>query len=98
MDIEKKEVNMETKPEDTLNTTSNIEKAVISKKKKNVMGKVNCNHLFLRSEPDIESDAIYIMKKDEPVFIDINGSTDDFYKVTVSCVTGYCVKEFITVQ
>ena len=84
MDIEKKE--------------EKIEAPITSKRKKIVIGKVNCDQLFLRAEPDKESDALYVMSKDEAVAIDMDRSTSDFYAVTVNGASGFCVKTFITIQ
>ena len=69
-----------------------------SKKKKIIIGTVNCDNLFLREEPDKESDALYVMHKGEAVSINLDESTSTFYKVTVSGTIGFCVKEFITIQ
>ena len=65
------------------------------KKKRTVIGTVISDSLFLRDEPDKESDILYIMPKGEHVAI--MEELSDFYKVTVNGVTGYCVKEFITI-
>lgn len=65
------------------------------KKKRIAIGTVICDSLFLREEPDKESDILYIMPKGEHVAI--MEELLDFYKVTVNGVTGYCVKEFITI-
>lgn len=71
---------------------------VKSKKKKTIIGIVNCDQLFLREEPDRESDALNVLIKDSAVVIDEDGSTSDFYKVVAGGIVGYCVKEFITVK
>lgn len=68
---------------------------VKAKKKRIVIGAVICDQLFLREEPDKESDILYIMPKGEHVAI--MDELSDFYKVTVNGVTGYCAKEFITI-
>lgn len=71
---------------------------VKSKKKKTIIGVVNCDQLFLREEPDRESDALNVLVKDSAVVIDEDGSTSDFYKVVANGIVGYCVKEFITIK
>lgn len=71
---------------------------VKTKKKKTVIGIVNCDQLFLREEPDKESDALDILLKDSAVIIDEDGSTATFYKVAARGIVGYCVKEFITIK
>lgn len=71
---------------------------VKAKKKRTVIGIVNCDQLFLREEPDRESDALDILLKDSAVIIDEDGSTATFYKVIARGIVGYCVKEFITIK
>lgn len=71
---------------------------VKSKKKKTIIGIVNCDQLFLREEPDRESDALNVLVKDSAVVIDEDGSTSDFYKVVANGIVGFCVKEFITIK
>ena len=71
---------------------------VKSKKKKTIIGIVNCDQLFLREEPDRESDALNVLMKDSAVVIDEDGSTSDFYKVVANGIVGFCVKEFITIK
>ena len=71
---------------------------VKSKKKKTIIGVVNCDQLFLREVPDRESDALNVLVKDSAVVIDEDGSTSDFYKVVANGIVGYCVKEFITIK
>lgn len=75
-----------------------LEPVKTSKKKKTILGVVNCGQLFLREEADIESDALYVLTKGDAVVIDEEGSTPDFYKVVANGVVGFCVKEFITVK
>ena len=71
---------------------------VKAKKKKTIIGVVNCDQLFLREEPDRESDALNVLVKDSAVVIDEDGSTSDFYKVVANGIVGFCVKEFITIK
>lgn len=71
---------------------------VPTKKKRVIIGTVNCDQLFLREEPDKESDILYVMHKGEAVSINLDESTSTFYKVTVSGAVGFCVKEFITIK
>ena len=75
-----------------------LEPVPTKKRNRAVIGVVNCDSLFLRDEPDSDGDVIHIMKKDDTVSIDINGSTNDFYKATVDNVSGFCMKKFITIQ
>lgn len=69
-----------------------------TKKNKTIIGIVNCNNLFVREEPDKESDAIYILNKNDTVIIDEAASTNGFYKVIVKGIIGFCVKNFIDIM
>lgn len=68
---------------------------VKTKKNRILIGTVICDRLFLREEPNKESDILYIMPKGECVAI--MGESSYFYKVIVNGVTGYCVKKFIKI-
>lgn len=58
----------------------------------------NCDQLFVREEPTIESDALGIIKKGSVIRIYDNEPVNDFYHIcTESGLEGYCMKEFIAV-
>lgn len=62
-------------------------------------GIVDCEKLYVRKEATTNSEPITIINKSEEVSIDLNESTEDFYKVhTTSGVEGYCMKKFINVK
>lgn len=62
-------------------------------------GIVDCEKLYVRKEATINSEPLAIINKSEEVSIDLNESTEDFYKVhTTSEVEGYCMKKFINVK
>ena len=64
-----------------------------------VLGVVTgCNLLNVRSQPEADSDVITVIPIDSIVTIsDINAS-QDFYKVLVGDLEGYCMKKFIKIK
>lgn len=99
MDTEKKE-NKDAIKLDTV--TSDVEEPIVEeikpkKSKKMLIGKVIGGTLNLRAEPDSDSEIIHILQNDDAVIIDVEGSTDKFYKVTVDGLVGYCIRSFVTV-
>ena len=64
-----------------------------------VLGVVTgCNLLNVRSQPEADSNVITVIPIDSIVTIsDINAS-QDFYKVLVGDLEGYCMKKFIKIK
>ena len=64
-----------------------------------VLGVVTgCNLLNVRSQPEADSDVITVIPIDSIVTIsDINAS-QDFYKVLIGDLEGYCMKKFIKIK
>ena len=64
-------------------------------------GVVSCERLNVREEATKDSKSIMIVKSGDKLIINVDKSTDDFYKVEVkigtNVVEGYCMKKFITV-
>lgn len=59
----------------------------------------NCECLRVREESNVDSEELCIINKLSEVVIDLDNSTDYFYKVTTSeGVEGYCMKKFITIK
>lgn len=59
----------------------------------------NCECLCVRKESNVDSEELCIINKLSEVVIDLDNSTDYFYKVTTSeGVEGYCMKKFITIK
>lgn len=59
----------------------------------------NCECLRVRKESNVDSEELCIINKLSEVVIDLENSTDYFYKVTTSeGVEGYCMKKFITIK
>ena len=59
----------------------------------------NCEHLRVRKVSNVDSEELCIINKLSEVVIDLDNSTDYFYKVTTSeGIEGYCMKKFITIK
>lgn len=62
-------------------------------------GVSNCLRLGIYSEPDLDSEIICKVRYLTELEIDLNNSTDDFYKVyTAIGAEGFCLKKFITIK
>lgn len=58
-----------------------------------------CECLRVRKESNVDSEELCIINKLSEVVIDLDNSTDYFYKVKTSeGVEGYCMKKFITIK
>lgn len=58
-----------------------------------------CDQLYVRKEGNKDSEPITIIKRSDEVVIDLENSTEYFYKVKTSeGVEGYCMKQFITIR
>lgn len=56
-------------------------------------GKVNCNLLNVRTKPDINSKSLMVIENNDEVII--NEILNDWCKVNVKGIDGYCMTEFI---
>lgn len=97
---EKEEVIKEPIKEKSTEIEENVDK-VIDKSKENLevekYGKlVNCELLNGRKEPDINSESLLILKKEDK--IKILEELDEFYKVLVNDKEVYCMKKYINVE
>lgn len=90
--------NIEESPEEPVQTE---EESMESTEEENIPvtkvgGKLsNCARLYVRKEASKESDVVTILTDKDIVIIDLEGSTDDFYKIEFNEFGGYCVKKFI---
>lgn len=65
--------------------------------KEGVVG--GCNKLNVRTEANINSDVACVLNSDSRVYVYLDDSTDEFYKVkTQDDVYGYCKKDFIWLE
>ena len=61
--------------------------------------KEDCALLNVRKEPSIESSKVDVIKKLDEITIDLENSSNDFYKVKTSeGIEGYCMKKFINIK
>lgn len=75
--------------------TENQEKVV--NVKKGIVG--GCNKLNVRTEASINSDVACVLNSDSRVYVYLDDSTDEFYKIkTQDDVHGYCKKDFIWLE
>ena len=59
----------------------------------------NCSKLNVRSKADKNAAVLCILSDDAEVIIDLENSTNEFYKVCTSAgVEGYCMKNFIAIK
>lgn len=86
--------------EDDRTTVDNEPENIVEEIKQEATGKViDCDRLNVRKEDKKESDVLCIIEKDSEVQINLDESTEEFYKVvTPSGIEGYCMKKFIEVK
>jgi len=59
----------------------------------------DCERLRVRKESNVDSEELCILDKMSEVVVDLDNSTDYFYKVKTSeGVEGYCMKKFIKIK
>lgn len=62
-------------------------------------GVANCLRLHIFSEPELYSEVVCKVRYLTEVKIDLDNSTEDFYKVyTAIGAEGFCQKEYITIK
>lgn len=60
---------------------------------------VDCEKLYVRSEPTRDSDPLLVIEKGDLLDVNLTESTEgDFYKVSTLNVEGYCMKKFISIE
>lgn len=77
-------------------TEETVEDVLVEKKEPKIIKGVvdHCEQLRVRKEPSTTSDIVKIITKGAKVKVNLDESTDDFYKVQ----DGFCMKKFITLQ
>ena len=59
----------------------------------------DCLYLNVRKQPDIHSDVAVVIDALTQVCVDLDASTEDFYKVTTSDgVEGFCMRKYIALS
>lgn len=81
-------------------TTTEIITENVSQEPELVIGIVdNTERLRVRKEDNVDSEILCILEKDSEVNIDLQNSTEFFYKIMTSAgVEGYCMKNFIRLK
>lgn len=87
-----KKVNEDVSIEETTNVTT-PKKPV---KKETKKATVNCPRLNMRKAADVNSDVVVILNENEEVIV--KGEHNNFYEVSASGKSGYCMKEFLTIM
>lgn len=59
---------------------------------------VNCTRLNIRAEANKEAAVVGIFSKGTSVMVELENSTDDFYKIDTLGLEGYCMKNFIEIK
>ena len=77
-----------------------VEEPQVVEEVKDTIGVVDgCEQLYVRKEADVNSVSLSIIAKLTELVIDLENSTEDFYKVKTSeGVEGFCMKKFITIR
>lgn len=57
-----------------------------------------CTKLNVRIKPSKDSTVCYILNNGESVMVNLEESTEDFYKVYTINMDGYCMKQFIDIK
>jgi len=55
----------------------------------------NCNLLNVRKSPSPKAEILTTLEKGAPVKVDLNGTTQNYYRILIDNVEGFCFKEFI---
>lgn len=61
-------------------------------------GIVICNMLYLRNGASLKDDVLAVLDRNQKVEIIVKESTNDFYRVHVNDLDGYCMKKFIKIR
>ena len=56
----------------------------------------NCERLNVRKGASMDDAVITVLEKGSKVNIDVKNSTNEFYKISIDGVDGYCMKKFIS--
>lgn len=63
------------------------------------IGVANCLRLHIFTEPNMESDIVCKVRYLTELAVDLDNSTDDFYKVhTAIGAEGFCRKDLVTIR
>lgn len=83
----------EEKQEDNIENEVKVEQTLSTK-----YGVVIPNMLYLRSGPSKDDPMISVLEKGQKVEIILKESVNDFYRIHIQDLDGYCMKKFIKVE
>lgn len=84
--------NMEESNEEQIDTQDEVEETVLG-----IIN--NCTKLYIREESSKESKPLGILEEGTEIIIDLDNSTEDFYKITTyNGIEGYCVKDYVKIK
>lgn len=83
----------EEKQEDNIENEVKVEQTSSTK-----YGVVIPNMLYLRSGPSKDDPMISVLEKGQKVEIILKESVNDFYRIHIQDLDGYCMKKFIKVE
>lgn len=99
-EISKKNENIVDAIENDYNDKNEYEDVETENEAVSINGVVdNCQAVNLREYPSVTSESLAVLQKGSVVEIDINESTDEFYKVfTSSGIDGYMMKKYVRIM
>ena len=64
---------------------------------------VGCNRVNIREEASTTSNVVTVLEKDSVVNVNLEESTDDFYRIFLAktdgeIISGYCMKSFVEIS
>ena len=59
---------------------------------------VNCEALNMRAKASIDSQIIHVIHMDDVLSINIDNSTEEWLKVSVNNVNGFCMKKYVSIN
>lgn len=59
---------------------------------------VNCEALNMRAKASIDSQIIHVIHTDDVLSINIDDSTEEWLKVSVNNVNGFCMKKYVSIN
>ena len=86
-------IKKEEKQEDNIENEVKVEQTSSTK-----YGVVIPNMLYLRSGPSKDDPMISVLEKGQKVEIILKESVNDFYRIHIQDLDGYCMKKFIKVE
>lgn len=88
----------EPKVEESIVIAVDEPKVEVIPKRRYVKGEAfNCGILRVRKAANAKSEIVTVINRGTQVQVDLEQSSESFYKITVNKITGFCMKEFINI-